>query len=203
MVKYFAGIGSREIPSYYQPYIDRIVKILVDRGFGLRSGGASGSDTFFEESFIKHAPDFNTRMQIFLPYDGFNGRRVDDVNYICSLEHPSDRERLITHAKKFHPKWDRLGDGGQKLMARNSQQVCGAYLHHYSEFIVCYTEYGNGGGGTGQALRIADQYNIPIFDIGKYYTGIVDPKRVDVDYQLALDLFVEDFLYFLDMTSDF
>lgn len=33
---------------------------------------------------------------------------------------------------------------------------------------ICWTKNGSGQGGTGQALRIAKAYNIPIFDAGKF-----------------------------------
>ncbi|NMA16004.1 MAG: hypothetical protein GX935_02005, partial [Erysipelotrichia bacterium] len=35
-------------------------------------------------------------------------------------------------------------------------------------FIICWTKNGSGSGGTGQAIRIAKAYDIPIFDAGKY-----------------------------------
>ncbi len=52
--------------------------------------------------------------------------------------------------------------------ARNCHQVLGCDLRTPSDFIICWTKNGKGLGGTGQALRIAKEYNIPIFDIGNY-----------------------------------
>jgi hypothetical protein len=40
-------------------------------------------------------------------------------------------------------------------------------------FIVCYTPGGSGQGGTGQALRVARAYNIPVTDLG-FYTHCAD-----------------------------
>ena len=53
-------------------------------------------------------------------------------------------------------------------MARNSYQVLGYDLNTPSSFIVCYTKNGKLTGGTAQALKIAKDYNIPIFNFGNY-----------------------------------
>lgn len=52
-----------------------------------------------------------------------------------------------------------------KLHARNCYQVLGADLRTPTQFVICWTPRGSGEGGTGQALRIAKAYNIPIFDL--------------------------------------
>jgi hypothetical protein len=33
--------------------------------------------------------------------------------------------------------------------------------------VICWTSRGLGGGGTGQAIRIAKAHKIPVFDLGK------------------------------------
>ena len=39
-----------------------------------------------------------------------------------------------------------------------------------SNFVVCYTPDGKASGGTGQAIRIAEYYNIPIYNL--FYENI-------------------------------
>lgn len=51
------------------------------------------------------------------------------------------------------------------MQARNSHQILGWDLETPTNFVVCYTK-----GGTGQAIRIANHYNIPVFDVGAYDT---------------------------------
>jgi hypothetical protein len=68
-------------------------------------------------------------------------------------------------AKEYHPAWGRLTQGGQKLMARNAYQVLGYTLDVPADFIVCWTVKGLKTGGTGQALRMADDYGIPVFNL--------------------------------------
>ena len=89
-------------------------------------------------------------------------------------------------AAKFHPAWDKLSQGAQKLHARNCHQVLGKDLKTLSSFIICYTSKGNGSGGTGQALRIAKAYNVPIFDCG-LHSNILECRK-------ELNKFIASFL---------
>lgn len=51
-------------------------------------------------------------------------------------------------------------------MLRNTYQVLGPDLKTHSEFVLCWTPSGRGEGGTGQAIRIARAYHIPVYDLG-------------------------------------
>ncbi len=52
-------------------------------------------------------------------------------------------------------------------MIRNVPQVLGRTLNpqYYSKFVIAWTKDGKATGGTGQALRIAEHYNIPIYNL--------------------------------------
>ena len=118
-MKYYAGIGSRETPVELKEKIKTVVEHLNQKNYTLRSGGAQGADSFFEE--------FARKKEIYLPWMGFNGAK--------------------------------------KLMARNCHQVLGLDLKTPVDFIVCWTKDGTINGGTGQALRIAEAYNIPVYNL--------------------------------------
>ena len=62
----YAGIGSRKTPVHILSKMRRVAERLEVRGYTLRSGGADGADTAFEEGC--------KRKEIFLPQPGFNGR---------------------------------------------------------------------------------------------------------------------------------
>ena len=152
---YYTGIGARNTPDKVLDLFTNIAKYLATKDFTLRSGAANGADSAFE----KGCDISNGSKEIYLPWRGFNNSKspliVEDVE-------------AFEIAKKYHPYWTNLKAGAKKLQARNSHQVLGLDLHTPSEFIICYTENGKRGGGTGQALRIAEDYNIPIFDVGLY-----------------------------------
>jgi len=121
----------------------------------LRSGHAPGADISFERG----ADKANGKKEIFLPWRNFEG---SDSNLIVS------DERTFEIAKRFHPYWHNLKQGAQKLQARNGHQLLGWDLNTPSKFVICWTEKGKGKGGTGQGLRIAMEYKIPIFDAGRF-----------------------------------
>lgn len=153
--KYYAGIGSRETPPGIDPIIEEIVKILDKFGYVLRSGGADGSDSMFEK--------YSTgEKEIYLPWKRFNGNESD--LYLGNMD-PKLVEEAQEIAKKYHPTWGYLSDGARKLMTRNTFQVLGKDLKSPSSFIVCWTPAGKMLGGTAQALRIAKDLSIPIFNL--------------------------------------
>jgi len=149
----YAGIGSRETPAEILKMFSSLAKYLGEQGHILRSGGASGADQAFERG----CDAGNGIKEIYLPWKGF-----EKSNSSLVVE-PGIAYEI---AEKFHPAWSRLSDGAKKLQARNSHQVLGADCKHPADFIICWTSGGEGGGGTGQALRIAKEFNIPICDCG-------------------------------------
>lgn len=153
--KFYAGIGSRETPPGIEPMIEEIVSLLFRMGFTLRSGGAPGADSMFEG----HCPGAK---EIYLPWRGFNNK--DSDLYLESINHDIElKAREI--AKKYHPNWNLLSEPAKKLMTRNTFQILGKDLQTPSMFIVCWTQGGLIKGGTGQAIRIAKDLEIPIFNL--------------------------------------
>lgn len=150
-MKYYAGIGSRETPISVATKMTTIARRLDSMGYCLRSGGAEGADNAFEKGA--------TNKQIFIPWDNFNGRRADGKNYII----PKENLDLV---EKYHPAFHKLSGGAKKLMSRNSNQVLGIDFDDPVEFVLCWTEGGLKKGGTAQAIRIAEDYKIPVFNFG-------------------------------------
>ena len=149
-MKYYAGIGSRETPDDILTIFEQAGTYLAKKDFVLRSGGAKGADQSFKA---------NGRKEIYLPWYKFENSKSNLI-----VKDP----KAFEIAKQFHPYWHNLSQGAMKLQARNSHQVLGQDLETPSTFIICWTKNGKGKGGTGQAIRIAKHYNIPIFDAGKY-----------------------------------
>jgi len=150
---YYTGIGSRETPIIILKLFTQVGKYLAQKDYILRSGHAEGADSAFEYGCTMA----NGQKEIYLPWKGFGD---------------SDSKLIVKDGKafeiseKFHPYWHNLSQGARKLQARNSHQALGNDLETLSKFIICWTKNGKGSGGTGQAIRIAKAYNIPIFDAG-------------------------------------
>lgn len=156
-MRYYSGIGSRKTPKDIMPNIQEVATLLDSKGYTLRSGGADGADTFFE--------DYSTRKEIYLPWKGFNNNESE--LYLENMD-PEIVTKAEEISKKFHPRWNSLNKGGRSLMTRNVFQVLGNDLKTPVDFVVCWTETGKIEGGTGQAMRIARNMGIPIFNLFFY-----------------------------------
>jgi hypothetical protein len=159
-MKYYTGIGSRSTPLDIQDTFTMIAKFLAIKGYTLRSGGAKGAD----QSFERGCDILNASKEIYLPWKNFEGSNSDLI---------VTDSRAFEIAKCFHGGWDRLSDGGKKLQARNTHQVLGKDLITRSEFVICWTPGASGSGGTGQAIRIAKYYNVPIYDVGSSNSPLI------------------------------
>ena len=146
----YAGIGSRETPPDICKTMTELARQLSQLGFILHSGGADGADNAFEQGA--------GAKKIFIPWDGFNGRKQDGETFVV----PPYNEVYTT---KYHPAANKLSPAAKRLMSRNAYQVLGADLCSPVDFVVCWTKDGKASGGTGQAIRIAVDRNIPVFNL--------------------------------------
>lgn len=146
----YAGIGSRETPKDVCDAITEIAANLSNLSYTLYTGGATGADSAFERGA-------ESKM-IFLPWNGFNGVVEDGNRYVV----PPYNEQLVF---QHHPAPDRLSEAGLKLISRNSYQVLGPDLKSPVSFVICWTKDGKMSGGTGQAIRIAQAFGIPVFNL--------------------------------------
>ena len=151
---FYTGIGSRETPLTILVEMREMAQHLAHH-YTLRSGGADGADSFFEQG-----ADGNC--EIFVPWNGFNGR-----SFI-----PFNMKRAMETVHDFHPAPHNLSQGAAKLMARNAAQVLGSAVDDSSKsaFVLFYAPTfwtdadGNicdCSGGTGQAVRIAYNHEVP------------------------------------------
>ena len=167
-MKYYTGIGSRETPLDLQKVMTDIAIALSNDNWILRSGGAEGADSAFEAG-AKYK-------RIYLPWNNFNNRLVDNCSYVVP---PYDEELVYD----YHPEAEFLSPAALKLMSRNSYQVLGDDLTKPSSFLVCWTSFGKMKGGTAQAMRIANDYKVPIYNL--YYDKHLDNLCKDFNFSIA------------------
>ena len=141
----YAGIGSRKTPNDVLDLIKSIGRIYALYGWVLRSGAALGADRAFEYG----CDSILGQKEIF---------RVEDTQH--------NPQWAFDTVDRYHPAPEKLSEYAKRLMARNAMIVLGQNGDHPVRKIVCYTHDGLGGGGTGQALRIAADYSIPVYDLG-------------------------------------
>lgn len=155
MSEFYTGVGSRSTPPLIILLIRRISQYQKQSGFILRSGHAPGADQAFEYGA-------NENCEIYLPWAKFEIEvEINGTAYY------DPTEQAMAMAEEFHPAWNKLGQGGQKLHARNCHQVLGYDLQSPSKELICWTRDGLTRGGTATAIKIADRYDIPVINLGK------------------------------------
>jgi hypothetical protein len=151
-MKVYAGIGSRKTPKKILEQMRNISSFLAKEGYILRSGGADGADSAFEDG----CDLVLGQKEIYLPWNGFNGNS-------SSRYHIS--EAALEMASEIHPAWDSLSQGAKKLHARNCYQILGGDLNCPCNFVVCWTDGGIALGGTRTAIILAQKHNIPVINL--------------------------------------
>jgi hypothetical protein len=159
--KYYAGIGGRETPGHALMLMGSIAIQLEKDGYNLRSGHAKGADQAFES--------------------GIRDNLNKDI-YFASDATPQS----LRHAEEYHPRWDMCKSYTKQLHARNSLIILGPELITPVDFVICWTKNGQVVGGTGQALRIAIDNNIPIFNLHDYAVVQRFEKYIGINDKLDL-----------------
>jgi len=135
---YYAGIGSRKTPKNICTIMSSLAAKLSNSNYILRSGGAGGADTAFE-----------------------NGSE-DSIIY-----RPKDATGdSIKLASKFHPAWDMCNGYVRKLHGRNAQIILGDSLKDPAEFVICWSA-NESAGGTSIGIKIARAHDIPVYNLYK------------------------------------
>lgn len=196
MKKFYAGIGSRTISKSVYKDMTAIATSLEEMGYWLRSGNAIGSDQAF-------ASGVKTNAQIWLPWKDFEKEFSD--------KHPEHTYKLVgdeccpgepdpeawDSVEKFHPNFKNMKKlentlqaekyyNFMRFMSRNYRQVIG-WGELDSRFVICWTHDGTDVGGTGQAIRIADYYDIPVYNLFKH-------SKDEIMSMIERQMFMYDYL---------
>lgn len=181
----YTGIGSRKTPPAILAYMIQLARHLRLHHSGhVYSGSAPGADSAFELG----AKESGT---YFLPYAGaFHRRNLDyypqrkDIPSSCYMvrgEHPEARK--IAERYYNGPPFVTLKPSAQALHTRNVCQILGSDCQTPVQFVVCYTpdgatqlsEFTPLSGGTRTAIRLAELYSIPVWNLQR------------IDHQHALE----------------
>lgn len=151
---YYACIGSRETPKNIMKEMEKIGQGIANSGGIARSGHARGADQAFESGAGKNCESY-------LPWKGFE-KEVPVLGKEIIVRARGDLDDMVW---QYHPVPENLSYGAFALMRRNACQVLGLDLNSPSLAVICWTLNGGYMGGTSQAMRIADAYNIPIINM--------------------------------------
>lgn len=167
--KIYTGIGSRKTPPEILELMVKIGTTLAKNDWTLRSGHADGAD----EAFERGARAVQGKTEIYLPWEGFNQTSSFNPSFIVPSTKCPQYNEALKIAAQFHPAWNQCSHGAKSLHTRNVYQVVGLDLNTPTDLVICWTKDGKRGGGTGQALRIAEYLKIPIFDLAVCGPGAI------------------------------
>lgn len=173
-----ACIGSRETPKHILEEMQKIAIEIVNSGHMILSGGADGADNAFQTGAINAIMNMDIPLKewnemvkkhlaVIIPWDNFNMLSRSKFDWVYNFDDMKTdlQDEAFQIMEKYHPSFKQLVGGAKKLMARNGFQVLGHDLKHPVDLVVCWTKNGKPMGGTGQAMRIAKDYNIPIVNL--------------------------------------
>lgn len=173
----YAGVGSRKAPPYANALAVKVGMRCRREGALLRSGHAEGMDENFELGHDIATREFYgvPRKEIFLPEPGFRGSEstLTDISIDATLT-----------AKRIHPNWRACDKFSRNAHSRNIHQFFGEKLDRPVDFVVCWTEGGAQTGGTRTILVLAEENNIPVFNMGAF-----SPYEVAVECKNFLNKF--------------
>lgn len=162
---WYAGVGSRDTPEEIGVIMTKLARELELCNWKLRSGAATGADTFFENG-VEHV----NNKEIFIHKEYAHGRRHSLAENVYNAQRYTDYAEAVKIASEVHPAWHRCSDSAKQLHARNVYQVLGPGMNpqHYSSLLVCWAIpdiHGVPEGGTRTAWNIAVRYNIPRYNL--------------------------------------
>lgn len=176
-MKHYTGVGSRETPADIVLMMNALGKKLADADWILRTGAAVGADQAFELGWIQHVAVTQDRAftpaEIFLPWDGYEKHSRDmcfGCNILPDLDNPALYKDALVIAEQTHPNWAACKRGARSMHARNVYQVLGRDLMTPSRMLIAWTPLTRAGepkGGTATAIRLAESYKIPCFNLNK------------------------------------
>lgn len=172
--KAYTGVGSRSTPKDIQKVMYSLAFKLAQEGYILRSGGAEGADTAFEDGWWEEHQSLDIytveqKAELYIPWLGFNNHDLSNFDgcniFPSQLKNWEEAKRI---ASKIHPAWDKLPQGAKILHARNCYQVLGKDLATPSKFLVCWAEVDSKKvpkGGTRTAWALAQEYEVPCLNL--------------------------------------
>ena len=166
----YAGIGSRATPPETLRDMTTMAAWLARRGWRLHSGGAAGADT----AFAAGAPP--ERRTVFLPWPAYRGCTGPD----CRTLSPDRMRTCLAIAADLHPTWHRCSPAARTLHARNTAILLGEDAGTPVHAVIAWTSQGRVSGGTGQGIRIADRYGIPVLNLGAMHPRTACERLEDI-----------------------
>ena len=158
----FAGVGARATPPDIINIMRGIGRVLAKDGYLCQTGAAQGADQAFAEGALFSGGD----LLLCLPWHSYEKQWIDglvgniQIDVYGAIVNRVEDVVALNSVHRLHPYADKLKQGPTKLHARNWN------ILQCIEFMICWTPGGLEVGGTGQAIRIAEEAGVKIHNLG-------------------------------------
>jgi hypothetical protein len=158
-----ACIGSRELSEHELSTCEKLGWWIARCGHELHSGNATGAD----QAYARGANQVNPELvHLHIPWYRYERAAICNGNIVWNLEEISVEwhEKYAKVAEKLHPAWHRLSQGARKLMIRNGFIVKPPPEFDFVDLVLAFPGRLKLG-GTGQGMRLANDYGIKLVDL--------------------------------------
>lgn len=155
--KTYCATGNMEIGMKVKNILVEIGRVLALNGYTLRSGGAPGAESAFEEG----CDSVGGKKEIYLPFEGYNNKTTGVVTDM------TNEEEAIKIAQRYYLLWFKLSNKVKQMLTRYSWAVLGRNLDDPVDFVIAYIR--EDGKTTEQVVRVANGSNITVYNIGSIY----------------------------------
>lgn len=146
-----ACIGSRDLNPEALGICRTLGQWIVKCGHHIYTGNALGADQAFAAGGNTADPRL---VHLMLPWDSYERDKIVSGNQVLSADKLGSQSRAYYEglARKYHPRYDSLSQGSQKLHLRNGMILI---PDHPVDLVLAWPRDGANQGGTGQGLRLA------------------------------------------------
>lgn len=143
----YTGVASRETPASILQLMTAIAQKLESQGWVLRTDDSKGADA----AFAAHV----------------NLKQIYSVSDVLKVS-PSVYQLAQTDFYDLHPNSAACNAHAQyvrHLHMRSGLGLLGTNYNEPSKFVICWAPNTQVTGSTGQTIRLANKYNIPVFNL--------------------------------------
>lgn len=177
-MKSIAFVGSRKLadmPRSEAFHGDHIVFYNLafnsaKNGYCLRSGGAEGADLIAEKAYaLAMSKGFanEKQIEIFHPWKSFGSK--NPLYNLYKIPKELGQEEILKEVlDPSHFQSLKKSRGAFALHKRNVNQILGENLDSSVSCVICWTKSGKPEGGTATAIKLALNFNIPVYNTQGY-----------------------------------